>query len=119
MRFLPIGPVYQITLGKCLQVLANRPINCVTLSLSKKMTAAKKISIESLDDSKPHSRWTAALALARLLGSKARPYLEHRAEDAGDPLERCGMYAAIIRRAGDHEKTQALHHALQQAGYLS
>ncbi|HEX6649718.1 MAG TPA: TIR domain-containing protein, partial [Pyrinomonadaceae bacterium] len=71
--------------------------------------------IERLDHQHPFERWTAAMALARLLGDKARSHLEHRAEDAGDPLERCGMYAAIIR-AGDSEKTPALHEALQQAG---
>lgn len=74
----------------------------------------QKTLIERLDDSNPFHRWTSALALARLLGRKARAYLEHRAEDAGDVIERCGMYAAIIR-AGDHEKAHALHDALTEA----
>jgi HEAT repeat protein len=71
----------------------------------------RKELIERLDDPRPYNRWTSALALARLLGPESRPYLDHRAEDAGDDLERCGMYAAVIR-AGDHEKVSALQEAL-------
>jgi HEAT repeat protein len=67
--------------------------------------------IEHLDHRTAHNRWMAALALARLLGPESRPYLDNRAEDAGDDMERCGMYAALIR-AGDHEKSGALHEAL-------
>lgn len=71
----------------------------------------RKELIERLDDPRHYNRWTSALALARLLGPESRPYLDHRAEDAGDDIERCGMYAAVIR-AGDHEKAGALHEAL-------
>lgn len=78
----------------------------------------QKALVEQLDDPNPFTRWTSALALARLLGPKARVYLEHRVEDAGDATERCGMYAAIIR-AGDHEKGYALHHALTEAPDVS
>ena len=68
--------------------------------------------IERLDDEEPFQRWTAALALARLLGPESRPYLEHRAEEAGDDLERCGMLAAAVR-AGDGGAAERLHRALQ------
>lgn len=71
----------------------------------------RKELVERLDAADPYNRWTSALALARLLGPESRPYLDHRAEDAGDDMERCGMYAAVIR-AGDHEKAGALHEAL-------
>jgi hypothetical protein len=80
--------------------------------------SCQKDLIERLDDCRPLTRWTSALALARLLGPKARVYLEHRAEDAGDPIERCAMYAAIIR-AGDRDKAQALHEALTEATEVS
>lgn len=78
----------------------------------------QKDLIERLDDSRPFTRWTSALALARLLGPKARVYLEHRADDTGDAFERCAMYAAIVR-AGDHEKGRALHNALTEATEVS
>jgi hypothetical protein len=74
----------------------------------------RKELIEHLDDPDPFNRWTSALALARLLGPESRAYLEHRAEDAGDPMERCAMHAAMIR-AGDHDKAKVLHEALQAA----
>jgi hypothetical protein len=90
----------------------NEPANQLRYSLALKGDdRCRKELIEHLDDPRPYNRWTAALALARLLGPDSRSYLEHRAEDAGDDLERCGIYAAVIR-AGDHEKAGALHEAL-------
>lgn len=68
--------------------------------------------IDGLDDSAPFIRWTSALALARLLGAKARPYLEGRDHHAEIPFERAAMYAAMVR-AGDHEKAGQLHYTLQ------
>ncbi|HET6979025.1 MAG TPA: HEAT repeat domain-containing protein [Pyrinomonadaceae bacterium] len=72
----------------------------------------RKDLIRCLDDADPFVRWTSALALARLLGPEAQPYLEQRAGNVA-PDERCAMYAAMIR-AGDHEKVAALHEALQE-----
>jgi HEAT repeat protein len=90
----------------------NEPANQLRYSLALKGDdRCRKELIERLDDPSHYNRWTAALALARLLGPESRPYLDHRAEDAGDDMERCGMYAAVIR-AGDHEKVGALHEAL-------
>jgi hypothetical protein len=74
--------------------------------------------IHRLDDAQPYNRWIAALALSRLLGRGSRQYLEHRAEDAGDDLERCALLAASIR-AGDHTKANDLHQALQVPWALS
>lgn len=70
--------------------------------------------INGLDDSSPFVRWASALALARLLGPKARTDVEQRAEAAELPFERAAMYAAMVR-AGDHEKAEDLHDALQEA----
>ena len=69
--------------------------------------------IDRLDYSSPFDRWTSALALARLLGAEARPYLEDRADVAEVPFESAAMYAAMIR-AGDHDKAEDLHYALQE-----
>ncbi|MCG8430172.1 MAG: TIR domain-containing protein, partial [Candidatus Omnitrophica bacterium] len=74
--------------------------------------------IERLDDNEPFNRWAAALALVRLLGFKSLTYLEYRAEDAGDTMERCAMYAAIVR-AGDDSKARDLHEALQSERYFA
>jgi len=68
--------------------------------------------VRRLDDDDPFQRWTAALALARLLGSESRRHLEGRAEGASDDLERCGMLAAALR-AGDDSAAARLHGALQ------
>jgi hypothetical protein len=65
-----------------------------------------------LGDREPFERWTAALALARLLGPRSRPHLEQRGEAAQDVLERCGMLAAALR-AGDASMAPRLHEALQ------
>lgn len=73
--------------------------------------------IDELDASEPFQRWTAALALARLLGPRSRTHLDGRAQDAGDDLERCGMYAAQVH-AGDHAQVRRLHEALQGASLL-
>lgn len=90
----------------------NQQANQLRYSLAfKGDDRSRKELIERLDDPRPYNRWTSALALARLLGPESRPYLDHRAEDAGDDLERCGMYAAVIR-AGDRGKAGALHEAL-------
>ncbi len=74
--------------------------------------------VERLDDYRPLTRWTSALALARLLGQKARTYLKHRVEDAGDPIERCAMFAAMIR-VGDYERAGEFHEALTEATEVS
>jgi hypothetical protein len=67
-----------------------------------------------LDAASPFKRWSSALALARLLGSKGRELLEHRGEDAADSMERCAMSAALVR-CGDHSKVKLLHEALTEA----
>lgn len=96
----------------------NQPAKQLSYSLALKGDdRCSKELIDRLDDPRDYNRWTAALALARLLGPESRSYLEHRAEDAGDDLERCGMYAAVIR-AGDHEKAGALHEALRASTTL-
>jgi hypothetical protein len=74
--------------------------------------------IDELDHAEPYHRWTAALALVRILGPGSRSYLDGRAEDAGDAVERCAMYAAQIR-AGDHGKVRSLHEALQATALIS
>jgi hypothetical protein len=68
--------------------------------------------IDQLNDSEPYNRWTAALTLVRILGPESRRYLDGRAEVARDNLERCAMYAALVR-AGEFDKVGSLHEALQ------
>jgi hypothetical protein len=78
----------------------------------------KQYMIDLLDDPDPFHRWTSALSLARLLGPASRQFLEHRDEESGEALERCGMYAALIR-AGDHSKAAKLHEELQRVPALT
>jgi len=87
-------------------------------SLAMQGDSRCRTDLESrLDADTPFKRWSSALALARLLGSKGRELLEHRAEDASDSIERCAMWAALIR-CGDHSKVSSLHEALTETTTL-
>ncbi len=78
----------------------------------------ENLLVSRLDDNDPFHRWTAALALARLLGPASRDLLQGRDEEASDELERCGMAAAALR-SGDEGAAERLHAALQAFGTLS
>jgi hypothetical protein len=84
---------------------------CLSLALRKDRRIERRL-IDRLDDADSFQRWTAAVALARLLGSESRDYLEGRAEQVSDEAERCGMLAALLR-AGDQSAAGRLHDALQ------
>jgi hypothetical protein len=74
--------------------------------------------VRRLDDSESFQRWSAALALARLEGEAARSQLAGRADEAGSPLERCGILAAEAR-AGASPAFDALHASLRDFGELT
>jgi hypothetical protein len=97
----------------------NEPADQLHYSLAfRRDSRYHKDLVERLDDYRPFTRWTSALALARLAGQEAKTYLEHRVEDAGDPVERCAMYAAMIR-VGDYERARDFHKSLTDATEVS
>jgi hypothetical protein len=74
--------------------------------------SVKSLLIGRLDHRDPATRCMGALSLSRLLGSDANQYLQHRANEAADAFERCGMNAALVR-AGDLARVNDLHQSLQ------
>lgn len=97
------------------EVLAGEPQQACQLRYSlafKGDDRCRTDLIDGLDHSEPFIRWSSALSLSRLLGPQARDYLEQRDERAELPFESTVLYAAMVR-AGDHDKAEQLHYALQ------